>query len=86
MEPPKDYDYWKDEFRVALGASKELSIWPSIAELYASIIEKKRFSLEQRHDIYRVLLACSVAEKERVPEIARPKSLNTVEVRTIMDR
>ena len=63
---PRTIDEWEDGFRRDSDPEREIAIWMHIANVYQAVTSKRPFSLTARHDILKVLLACTTAPREFV--------------------
>jgi hypothetical protein len=56
---PQSLDEWEDGFRRWMDAEVEIDIWLDIAKVYRQFTDGRNLTLDEKRDIYHVLLGCA---------------------------
>jgi hypothetical protein len=80
---PHDYEFWEDGFRRDQNPESEINLWLKIANMYEKH-SSKEITLEYKQDIFKLLVACSNSEPDKVLNIVELKSISKKEAEIII--
>jgi hypothetical protein len=82
---PMTVEEWEDGFRRDLHADREIALWRVMEDYYKHFTEGRWLSVEQKTDIFKVILACSLNGPDYVVQTTNPRTLSRKRVKQIAD-
>jgi hypothetical protein len=82
---PGTVEEWEDGFRRDTHPAKEIAVWSVIERHFKHFTEGRWLSVEQKDDIFKVILACSVNGPDFVLQTTNPRTLSRKRVKQIAD-
>jgi len=82
---PIPFEEWVDGFRRDVHPEQEIRVWEMMAHSYSAYIEGKDLSMDQKNEIYVVILQRSMMPAENVLQRLELKHITEKEAREAMD-
>ena len=81
---PMSLEEWEDGFRRDQNPEQEIAIWLHIASTYKRLTEEVSADLDERQDIFKVLLSCANNPRDLVLTTAEVKKLSRPEAEAVV--
>ncbi len=80
----KNYEKWEDGFRRDNNPEREIKVWEYIAKQYKKFSPKYKF-IEEKLDIYYLLITCSSSKKDIVLQTTKLNKLSVDDAKIIIN-
>ena len=74
----KSYEVWEDGFRRDTNPDNEIALWLHIGEVYSTFAKDR--SLEYRHELFSLVIACSNSGRDQLKIIFEPVAISDTEI------
>lgn len=83
---PMSLEAWENGFRQDQHPDREIALWLRIAAVYEQVTTEAAWTLEQKREILKVLVMCSMSGKDHVLATVEPKLLSREDAAEIANR
>jgi hypothetical protein len=82
---PKSFEDWENGFRKDTNPEHEIALWLHITSIYEEFTNDGARTIEERRDIFKVLVSCSISSKDTVFEILRLEAIPKEEAERVVE-
>ena len=81
---PQTLEFWEDGFRRDTHPQREIANWLHMARTYRDFVQGRSLNLEQKREVFDVLVACSNGPRENVFQITSLSSLSRADAEEVV--